>query len=307
MKSIREVDFTSHDIHKILAEAEQYNIAWLSDSREAVIHRMKNPRAETGFSLPWAKAEDKGVRIRDGELSVIGGYNGHRKSTIASQIALTIARHAPVGICSLEEPLDDVGSRFIRQSVCTDDPAESYWHKFLAWSENRIAIWNRLDSAPPAVVLSAVYHMIGVLGCKFVVLDSLMMCDVCDDLERERKFVAQLVALAKMYSAHIMLVHHMRKPSDEQRIPSKYDLLGASHISNMAHTIFVSWEDKELREEREFGQGDPNKPDHLLVVAKQRYGTFEGRLGLWRSKGMNYSGTSRSECSPIYFQDDEAA
>jgi len=303
MKSISEVDFTSHDIHKILAEAEQYNIDWLSRSKDQVIYRMKNPREFTGFTLPWAKAEEKGVRLRDSELSVIGGYNGHRKSTLASQLALHVAKTAKVGICSLEEPLDDVGSRFIRQAICSDNPTEAYWSKFLDWSEDRIAVWDRLDSVPPAVALSAIYHMIGVLGCKFVVLDSLMMCDVCDDLERERKFVAQLTALAKMYSAHIMLVHHMRKPLDEKRIPSKYDLLGASHISNMAQSIFISWEDKELREEREYGEGDTDKPDHLFVVAKQRYGRFEGRLGLWATKGMNYSGTSRSECAPIFFQE----
>jgi len=301
MKSIREADFTSHDVHKILAEAESNNIEWLYSGSDRVIHRMKNPREFTGFKLPWAKAEDK-VRLRDGEFSVIGGYNGSRKSTLASQIALHVSKSAKVGICSLEEPLDDVGSRFIRQAVASDSPHERYWHEFLRWSNERIAIWDRLDSVPPAVALSAVYHMIGVLGCKLVVLDSLMMCDVCDDIERERQFVAQLTALAKMYSAHIMLVHHMRKPMDEQKIPSKYDLLGASHISNMAQSIFISWEDKKLREERQFGEGDPDKPDHLFIVAKQRYGKFEGKLGLWAQKGMNYSGTSRNEIRPMEFE-----
>lgn len=298
MKSLREVDFTNHDVHKVLAEAERYNIEWLSSSRERVMHRMDNPREFSGYKLPWSKADDK-VRLRDGELSVIGGYNGHRKSTIASQIALSVAQHAPVGICSLEEELDDVGARFIRQAACTDSPTAKIASDFLSWSQDRIAVWDRLDSVPPAVALSAVYHMIGVMGCKLVVLDSLMMCDVCDDLERERRFVAQLTALAKMYSAHIMLVHHMRKPQDESRIPSKYDLLGASHISNMAQSIFISWEDKQLREDRQFGEGDPDKPDHLFIVAKQRYGAFEGRIGLWAKRGMTYSGTSRNPVAPI--------
>lgn len=302
MKTLRDVDFTNHDVHKILAEAEQYNIRWLNSNRERVIDRMQNPRALTGYPLPWAKANDEGVRIREGELSVIGGYNGHRKSTIASQIALTVSQYAPIGICSLEEELPDVGARLIRQASCTNDPTERLWDEFLTWSEDRIAVWDRLDSVPPAVALSAIYHMVGVMGCKFVVLDSLMMCDVCDDLERERKFVAQLTALAKRYSAHIMLVHHMRKPVDETRIPSKYDLLGASHISNMAQSIFISWEDKELREARQFNEGDPNKPDQLFIVAKQRYGTFEGRLGLWSKKGMTYVGGSSHAPKPIPFE-----
>lgn len=299
MKSIREADFTSLDVQKVLAQAERWNIEWLSKSSDRVIHRMRNPREHTGFTLPWRKAEERGVRIREGEFSVLGGYNGHRKSTLASQIALHVASQAPVGICSLEEPLDDVGSRFIRQAVGTDTPTESYWHAFLNWSEDRIAVWDRLDSVPPAIALAAVYHMVAELGCKLVILDSLMMCDVCDDLERERKFVAQLTGLAKMYSAHTMLVHHMRKPADEARMPTKYDLLGASHISNMAQSIFISWEDKKLREEKEFGGGDPDKPDHVFFVAKQRYGRFEGPLGLWAQKGMNYSGTSRNEIRPM--------
>lgn len=301
MKTLRDADFTSHDVHKILASAEQYNIEWLSSNRERVIERMRNPRSNTGFLTPWPKANDKGVRLREGELSVMGGYNGHRKSTLASLMALTVAKSAPVGICSLEEPLDDVGSRFIRQAVGSNNPTEAMWHKFLDWSADRIAVWDRLDSVPPAVALAAVYHMVGVLGCKLVILDSLMMCDVCDDLERERKFVAQLTGLAKMYSAHIMLVHHMRKPVDESKIPSKYDLLGASHISNMAQSIFISWEDKALREEREFGDGDPNKPDHLFIVAKQRYGAFEGKLGLWSKPGMTYVGSSRAPVEHMEF------
>ena len=300
MKSLREADFTDHNVQKILAEAEGNNIGWMSadSSRHAIMDRLVNPRQFTGFKAPWAKAEDK-LRFREGELSVMGGYNGHRKSTLASQIALGVAQEAPVGICSLEEPLDDVGTRFIRQAACTDSPTIDYADDFVTWTDERIAIWDRLDTVAPAVALAAVYHMIAVIGCRFVILDSLMMCDVCDDIERERRFVASLTALAKLHNAHIMLIHHMRKPQDESRVPGKYDLLGAGHISNMASTILVSWEDKDLREKREFGEGEVDKPDHLFIVAKQRYGAFEGAISLWRQAGMNYSGLSKNECRPI--------
>ena len=300
MNSLREADFTDHNVQKILAEAEGNKIGWMSadSSREAIMNRLANPRQFTGFKAPWAKADEK-VRFREGELSVLGGYNGHRKSTLASQIALGISNEVPVGICSLEEPLDDVGTRFIRQAACSDTPTVEYGSDFVSWTHERIAIWDRLDTVAPAIALAAVYHMIAVIGCKFVMLDSLMMCDVCDDIERERRFVASLTALAKLHSAHIMLIHHMRKPQDESRVPGKYDLLGAGHISNMAASIFVSWEDKDLREKREFGEGDDGKPDHLFIVAKQRYGSFEGAISLWRQQGMNYSGLSKNECRPV--------
>ena len=64
LKSLREADFSNHDVHKILAEAERWNIEWLSNSRERVFERMRNPREFTGFSLPWSKAEEQRTRAR---------------------------------------------------------------------------------------------------------------------------------------------------------------------------------------------------------------------------------------------------
>ena len=300
MKSIRQVDFTDIKVPELLSEAESQDINWLSDddSRFRVLDRIANPREMTGFTLPWSKAEDK-IRIRPSELSVIGGYNGHNKSTIASQIALHIAKSAPVGIASLEMELEDVGSMLVQQAAISDNPATRWANDFITWTHDRIAVYDRLDSIPPHIALAAIWHMAANLGCKFILLDSLMMCDVCDDIERERRFVATLAALAKKFKIHIMLVHHMRKPKDEQQIPSKYDLLGAGHISNMAMTILIAWEDKKHKEEKRQGKHDPDKPDQMLIVAKQRHGQFEGAMGLWRMPGRTFSGRSSNELRPL--------
>ena len=303
MNKINAVDFTNIKVHELLSQAESQDINWLSDddSRFRILDRIKNPREFTGFTLPWAKSEDK-IRLRPSELSVIGGYNGHNKSTIASQIALHIAKSAPVGIASLEMELEDVGAMLVKQAAITDNPDTRWANDFVTWTDSRIAVYDRLDSIPPHIALAAIWHMAANLGCKFILLDSLMMCDVCDDIERERKFVATLAAMAKRFKIHIMLVHHMRKPKDEQQIPSKYDLLGAGHISNMAMTILIAWEDKKRKTDKNFAEQDPDKPDQLLIVAKQRHGQFEGAMGLWRMAGRAFSGTSRNELRPLQIQ-----
>lgn len=53
---------------------------------------------------------------------------------------------------------------------------------------------------PARRVLSAVDYMADTLGCKLVMLDSLMMVrGVVDDIEREREFLSILAGLAKYY------------------------------------------------------------------------------------------------------------
>jgi twinkle protein len=82
---------------------------------------------------------------------------------------------------------------------------------------------------------------------------------------------------------HIHLVTHCRKPQDETKPPTKYDLRGAAAISDQAHNVITVWANKAKKAKLEEG-GDPgllNDPDALLTVEKQRNGRWEGRAKLW--------------------------
>lgn len=306
MNRIPEVDFSNLRVHEILAKAEAQDIAWLPEHRRRIIDRASNPRALAGFCLPWSKTNDK-VRLRPGELSVWGGFNAHNKSTLVSQVALNIAQIVPVGIASLEMELEDSAVLMASLGAGSRNPAMDWIDDFITWSDSRISIYDRLDSVRPEIALACVYHMAANLGCKFIVLDSMMMCEVCDDTERERKFVSTLAGIAKHQRTHIALIHHMRKPPmrDESYIPNKFDFLGSSHITNLAMSVFICWHDKAKAETREFyemGSGeapDDNEPDQLLIVAKQRFGRFEGRINLWQHESRQFCGSNSRKAKYI--------
>lgn len=306
MNRIHHVDFANIRVHEILAQAEAQDIAWLPEHRERILARAEEPRAMTGFCLPWSKTHDK-VRLRPGELSVWGGFNAHNKTTLVTQVAVNIAQIVPVGIASLEMEIEDTAVLMAGLAGGVGNPTRGWVSDFVTWSDQRISIYDRLDSVKPEIALACVYHMAANLGCKFIVLDSMMMCEVCDDSERERRFVSALAGIAKMHRCHIALVHHMRKPpqKDESYVPSKFDFLGSVHITNLAMSVFICWHDKAKAEARQFHEigskeaPDDNDPDQLLVVAKQRHAKFEGRISLWQHESRGFCGNQYRRMRPI--------
>jgi hypothetical protein len=105
-----------------------------------------------------------------------------------------------------------------------------------------------------------------------------------------------LVFLAKQLDIHIHLVAHFRKKSSDRAgkhtIGSRYDILGASQISNLAANVVICHKNEEreaarskiragLRlsedEEQEMKEGH----DLTLVVDKQRNDPFNGKFRLW--------------------------
>ena len=87
---------------------------------------------------------------------------------------------------------------------------------------------------------------------------------------------------AKANLCHIHLVHHIRKTEKETNIPDKFDIRGASEITDLVDNVFIVFRNKakeaKVREGQEVGEDDP---DNLLVCAKSRHGEWEGILKLW--------------------------
>lgn len=301
MNQIHAIDFTNVKVHEVLAKAERNYIGWLDEHSERVLERARAPRDTSGLLTPWSKLEDK-FRIREGELSVLGAYNGDGKSTFSCHLAVSLAQSVPVGIISLEMEIEDLGVMMAEQASVTDCPPESRYREFLAWAKDRIAVYDRLDAIKPEESLACVYHMVVNLGCKFIVIDSLMMVSVTEDTERERRYIQTLAALAKKFRVHIMLIHHMRKPQTNGKappMPTKFDLLGSSHLSNSAMSVLIWWRDREQQEAKHFNDHDRTKPDYKLCIAKQRFGKFEGTLGFYEGKGRTFNSTQRGDIHHI--------
>jgi hypothetical protein len=96
-----------------MMEAQQIKSAghW----REEVIERSKGEKI-WGATLPWSKTWDT-FRLREGELTIVAGSNGAKKSMIVGQICLALAKHSKVCIASLEMKPSETLWRMCLQSA----------------------------------------------------------------------------------------------------------------------------------------------------------------------------------------------
>jgi twinkle protein len=81
----------------------------------------------------------------------------------------------------------------------------------------------------------------------------------------------------------------MRKSGDDSHRPGKWDIRGASEITDLADNVFICWKNipkEKAQEQIEFGNpnADTSKldeADQYLTVAKQRHGEWEGAFQFW--------------------------
>lgn len=293
MRTIAPVtDFTNQDLQAVFAEAEANQLRRPTDFREKVMERITNPGTLSGLKLPWAKTHDL-VRLRMGEVSVWAGINGHKKSTLLNNVALWATLEVQVGIASFEMPVDGLVHLMCQQGSGSPSPDPFWAEEFLIWLDESMWFYDRLGSVPPIEVLGAI-HALAQRGCKLVVIDSLSMCRVSDDMERERLFMSELTSLAKALDIHVCLVHHVRKPQSggDEYVPSRFDVKGNGAIVDLAQNLFIVWADKKrakLERLKELGAPldaadqtylDENC-DQKFIVSKQRHAEFEGGIKLW--------------------------
>lgn len=302
-------DFTDQELQAIFANAESHSIRSISEFHDQVIDALKNPGWIEGIKLPWGKTHGA-VRLREREVSIWAGINGHRKSTLLNQVALWATREVPVGIASLEMPVDGLAKLMITQAAGAPNPSAEYATKVIQKLSRRMWFYDRLGSVPPLEILGAV-HALHQQGCKLIVIDSLSMCRVTDDMERERLFMAELTSLAKALDVHIALVHHVRKPQSggDEFLPTRFDVKGSGSIVDLTQNLFICWANKRraniLRklnnglaiDEKEQEILD-KEPDQKLIVAKQRHAEFEGPIHLWHHPSRQFVGDKTGR--PIY-------
>lgn len=291
MNTISEVDISDSDVMDFLAEQESQEILSVDHWREALLERLDSPTQETGIKLPWPKTHPN-VRLRPSEVSIWVGPNGHFKSSLVNQCALYATDSVRVGIMSFEMPAEVTLERVAKQAAGNGKPSKGFVGDLIDHLADRMWIYDHLDVCEPHRALACVHHM-AKIGIKLVVLDCLIMVKgISRDHEKESEFMGHLTALAKGHGIHIALVHHIRKPAQggDKYIPNRWDIRGASDLSDMASTIFICWNNKlkaTAIRKRDVGASlDKDeiealeKPCQQLIVAKQRNAPFEGTIGL---------------------------
>lgn len=293
-------DFTNQELQEIFAKAEAHNLRTLGEFTDSVIESLANGDVIQGIKMPWTKTHNL-VRLRQGEVSVWCGINGHRKSTLLNQIALWATREVTVGIASLEMPVDGLAKLMMQQASGSPVPPPEFVTKTIQRLGRKMWFYDRLGSVPPLEILGAI-HALSQEGCKFIVVDSLSMCRVSDDMERERLFMSELVSLAKALNVHVALVHHVRKPPSggDEYVPTRFDVKGNGAIVDLCQNLFICWANKaKATAERKQAAGftlstreseSLDEPDQKLIVAKQRHAEFEGGIALWANSSRQFVG-----------------
>ena len=274
---------------------------------DAVVDRRNNP--VKGIGAPWSKLQDQFEIPRQG-VTLLGGYSGHQKSTLANQWALHAANTGhKVCVASLELTTEYLFDFFAGQSACKTEMHEGYLRRFGEWADDKLFIVDHHDVMQPQEVITLIQDAKRLLGADLFVLDCLFQVDTGGELEHEKRFMQQLAVTARDFEIGIMVVHHMRKsqgPEGEKRVPNKHDFIGSSHLTNAAAAVLILWENKAKSAKRSNGEDvDDDDPDFVLSIAKNRFGPYEGSIGLYKHEEARLLCNSRArQYKPIHMEDE---
>jgi twinkle protein len=273
---------------------------FIGDAKERLKLRARSKRTY----LPWPKCNES-FEYRMGEVTVYAGQNGHGKTDMTTQIALSLCgQDEKVCIASFEmKPVTTVG-RMVRMFSGTNPFCDEYqsgdgyealaelYDSFGDWTDGKLWLYDQTGTAYPDTVLGMVKYCAKELKISHIFIDSLMKCVRAeDDYNGQKEFVDQLCAIAKDLNVHIHLVHHLKKPSKEGDMPDKHDTKGSGSITDQVDNLFMVWRNKPKEDDYRIKGAGSNKqtePDSYLLCRKQR--NFEGNgdgepmIGLWRHR-----------------------
>ena len=264
----------SIDYRAFLAKQQAQNIRPASDFIDSTVKLLVLGDEQYGDPLPWRKTH-KDIRLRPKEVSIWAGINNHGKSNVCGQTILWQLRERRALIASMEMPPERTLLRMLRQAAGAKDPAMKFVKEWGAWTDDRLWIYDQQGSVDIESIVGMCWYACEELGCDHIVIDSLLKCGIApDDYGGQKEFVDQLCQAAKHGDSHIHLVHHMRKGRREADKPDKFDVRGASEITDLVDNVFIVH--RNLDKEANVAQGKEVHvavPDTRFICAKQRHGT----------------------------------
>lgn len=262
--------------------------------RDEVVERSKGEKI-WGSKLPWPKTWDT-FRLREGELTIVAGANGAKKSMIIGQVCLHLAKHSKVCIASLEMKPSETLWRMCLQSAGAKDgnPSEKFIGEFSDFMNENVVVYDQLDTVSTPRILAVVHYCAKELGVKYMVIDSLTKCGIgFDDRNGETDFINRLQHACKTLGIHVMLIAHLRKPpqAGDDYVGDKHDIRGASTISDLADNVLIiasNQKRQKLKELAKVMELDEKQQEYLeksydqkVIVGKQRHGSWEGTYNFY--------------------------
>lgn len=266
---------------------------WLAD----LIERLRKPDQTKRVFLPWEQARDV-FNFRPGEVSLWAGQNGHGKTQVVSQVALSLmGQGEKVVIASFEMKPATTMQRLARMFVGMNpfspefqgnagiDAISELYRDLAEWTENRLWIYDQQGTVSADKVIGMARYCAKELGITHIIIDSLMKCVRGeDDYNGQKEFVDELTALARDNQVHVHLIHHTRKPINEHHIPDKYDNKGSGAITDLVDNVMMVWRNKAKEDEAKAkGAMSSKRTEHdaAILCRKQRNGEDEPTIRLW--------------------------
>lgn len=312
-----EIDFAQYERETDAQQKVKPASMWV----QGLIDRIRSPVEHKRAVMPWRKTHGI-IQFRPGEVTIWGGANGNGKSLVTGQVALSLCSQGEkVCIASFEmkpmKTLERMGRQWSTYNV--NDPAfrgdESatrqfidLYEQFRDWTDGRLWLYDQQGTVTASQVCAVVRYCAKEKGITHFVVDSLMKCVAAeDDYNGQKQFVDELTAIARDWDIHIHLVHHIKKPADESRKPTKYDYKGSGAITDQVDNVITVWRNKAKEQKRGAGAAvNANDPDALLICDKQRNGEWEGQIGLWFDpNSQQFLGASGDDPLSLYLHPEE--
>lgn len=275
-----------------------------ADYLTAMIADIGRPEAqEPCCFLPWGKTH-KLFAFRQGEVTLWAGVNGHGKSAVTGMVAASmVAQSEKVCIASFEMKPRKTLHRMVRQFMGLNDmesTPEEYellrevYSQFSAICTNNLWLYDQQGTVTPDRVIAVTRYCFKELGIRQMMIDSLMKCVKGeDDYNGQKSLLDELTAISRDYSAHVHLVHHLKKGDKETDQPDKNHVKGSGAITDQVDNLMLVWRNKQ--KEFDLQAGKPvaeDNPDTVIFCRKQRNGTgWEGAIKLWFDpQSMQYTG-----------------
>lgn len=294
----------------------QRNVKSAGEWVDALIHKLRNPDRTPKVFLPWEKTHGL-FHFRPGEVTLWSGQNGHGKTGLVSQVQLSLMGQGQRVAEASFEMMPMVLMELMGRMYCGTNPYSpeyqddsgvealvQLYSEFRDWLTGRFWLYNQQGTADVSNVLGMARYCVKELDCQHIVIDNLAKCVADeDDHNGQKRFVDELCALARDNRCHIHLVHHTRKPANENHIPDKHDNKGSGAITDQVDNVMIVWRNKP-KEDDVKAKGDRSskatEPDAYLLCRKQRNGDEEPTIQLWFDKDSKQFLGSPGE-APMFF------
>lgn len=307
-----EIDFATYEKETDHKQKVKAAALWVDE----LISQIQNPVYQKRAVMPWRKTHAQ-IQFRPGEVTIWGGANGQGKSLVTGQVALSLCTQGEkVCIASFEmkpiKTLERMGRQWSGENPNhpvfssmeeAKDRLIDLYGQFRDWTTGKLWLYDQQGTVTATQVAAVVRYCAKERGITHFFVDSLMKCVADeDDYNGQKRMVDELTAIARDYQIHVHLVHHIKKPVNEDHKPTKYDYKGSGAITDQVDNVISVWRNKVKEKAKEDGKTvSEAEPDALLICDKQRHGEWEGKIGLWLHKdSMQYVASSGDEPLSLY-------